>query len=124
MNKRESRKQARMIYEKCFGKIPPDHDIHHIDKNSFNNDIKNLICLGHKEHTYLHKGFIIINGEYCKYCTFCKDWFNLSHFCHTRNKISSSGSNFVCRKRKALHARNYYRREQVLKIGKDKREKI
>lgn len=41
----------RYKYEKEIGKIPDGFDIHHIDNNKLNNDIKNLECLPKHEHT-------------------------------------------------------------------------
>lgn len=45
----------RKLYEKHYGiKIPPEYDIHHIDFNRNNNDIKNLILLPKSLHRKLH----------------------------------------------------------------------
>ena len=49
----------RKIYEQHFGPIPRDTDgrtyeIHHIDNNHNNNDIKNLICVSIQEHYDIH----------------------------------------------------------------------
>lgn len=45
----------RKLYAKHYGiKIPPEYDIHHIDFNRENNDIKNLILLPKSLHHKLH----------------------------------------------------------------------
>lgn len=44
----------RKIWEQTYGKIPPGHEIHHIDGNRKNNDITNLLCLSTKEHYEIH----------------------------------------------------------------------
>lgn len=45
----------RKIYEDYFRiKIPAGYDIHHIDRNRGNNDIKNLILLPKELHQRLH----------------------------------------------------------------------
>lgn len=48
-------KLHRAIWEKHTGKpIPDGYHIHHIDGNSFNNDISNLVCIDKKEHLSFH----------------------------------------------------------------------
>jgi hypothetical protein len=42
------------VWEKHNGKIPQFFDIHHIDGNKSNNDIKNLIAIKHSEHTKIN----------------------------------------------------------------------
>lgn len=45
----------RKFYEKkCHIKIPKNYDIHHIDKNRDNNNIKNLVMLPKKLHKQYH----------------------------------------------------------------------
>jgi hypothetical protein len=56
MRKRDYRK----IYEEHFGPIPKDslgrsYDIHHIDGDSNNNDISNLVAVSIEEHYKIHK---------------------------------------------------------------------
>jgi len=50
----------RKIYENHYGPIPRDeygrsYEIHHIDGNHSNNDIKNLACVSIEEHYRIHK---------------------------------------------------------------------
>ena len=40
----------RDVWEKTNGAIPPLHDVHHIDHDITNNDIKNLELLSKQEH--------------------------------------------------------------------------
>jgi hypothetical protein len=49
----------RKIYESHFGKIPKDehgrsYEIHHIDGNSNNNEITNLMCISKQDHFDIH----------------------------------------------------------------------
>jgi len=44
-------KEHRYIWEIHNGKIPLGYDIHHIDNNKLNNDIKNLEMIKHGEHS-------------------------------------------------------------------------
>lgn len=44
----------RYKYEREVGKIPKNHDIHHIDENRLNNNIDNLECIPNSEHTKKH----------------------------------------------------------------------
>ena len=48
------RAKARRVWIKHYGKIPPNHHIHHKDDNPFNNDISNLECLTKEEHKEKH----------------------------------------------------------------------
>jgi ribonucleotide reductase alpha subunit len=45
--------EHRLVWEGVFGPIPEDHDIHHIDGNTHNNNIENLECLSHSSHSSL-----------------------------------------------------------------------
>lgn len=44
-------KTHRLIWAAWFGPIPPGYDVHHLDSNRLNNQIDNLQCLPHGEHT-------------------------------------------------------------------------
>lgn len=44
----------RIIWEQDIGPIPPGHDIHHKDGNTFNNLLENLECLTKSDHIRLH----------------------------------------------------------------------
>lgn len=89
----------RNLYEKHYKiTIPDGFDIHHIDGNSDNNDIRNLLLLPSKLHHQYHfyksiamkwepgndlysqdMGSYIINSvkEYCNICDECKKWIAL-----------------------------------------------
>jgi len=54
----------RAIYEDNFGKIPEGFDIHHIDWDPLNNDLKNLTCMRHEEHKSLHSKYS--SKKYCE----------------------------------------------------------
>src|SRR5215831_17499593 len=40
----------RIIYEQHHGPIPANHHIHHIDGNTTNNAIENLLCVPAEDH--------------------------------------------------------------------------
>ena len=44
----------RGCWEACCGPVPDDYVVHHIDGDRMNNEIENLACLPHGEHTRLH----------------------------------------------------------------------
>jgi hypothetical protein len=44
----------RYVWEKEIGVIPPDFDIHHINKDRTDNRIENLECLSKSEHARLY----------------------------------------------------------------------
>ena len=41
----------RLIWEKSYGKIPDDYDIHHKDGDKQNNELNNLELINHKLHS-------------------------------------------------------------------------
>lgn len=43
------------VWEKHNGEIPKGYEIHHIDFNTMNNDINNLVMLTIKEHKQIHR---------------------------------------------------------------------
>ena len=45
----------RACWEAYFGPIPSGHIIHHIDEDRQNNEIENLVCMPHGEHTRQHR---------------------------------------------------------------------
>ena len=49
------------MYKYYNGEIPKGCQIHHIDFNSFNNDISNLVALQKREHQQLH-----MREKFCK----------------------------------------------------------
>jgi len=49
-DKSETTMEHRMIFEGYYGPIPEGFDVHHIDGDTYNNDIDNLECLSHSDH--------------------------------------------------------------------------
>jgi len=45
--------EHRLVYESYYGSIPDGYDIHHIDGDTYNNDVNNLECLSHEDHARL-----------------------------------------------------------------------
>jgi hypothetical protein len=60
----------RYVWEQNNGSIPSGFDIHHIDNNKQNNDIKNLECLSKSEHT---KKYSPHHNQYKNNKTLCKE---------------------------------------------------
>lgn len=50
---RDNQMEHRLVWEAVYGKIPDGYDIHHIDGNTYNNDIDNLECISHLDHARL-----------------------------------------------------------------------
>jgi len=46
---------ARTIYTAKYGTIPNGFEIHHLDKDHYNNDIENLIAVSRIDHLKMHK---------------------------------------------------------------------
>lgn len=53
----------RDVWEHFNGKIPKDHDIHHIDRDKTNNKLSNLECLSKTDHARM---FSSGNNQYTK----------------------------------------------------------
>ena len=49
-DKRDFTMEHRLVYESVYGSIPDGYDVHHIDGDTYNNDIDNLECLTHEDH--------------------------------------------------------------------------
>lgn len=43
------------VVEDYYGKIPPNHSIHHINRNKSDNRVENLVVLPVEQHRELHK---------------------------------------------------------------------
>lgn len=52
---RRTTKVHRLVYEAFFGFVSSGMDIHHIDFDSMNNSLENLIVVTKDEHKQLHK---------------------------------------------------------------------
>jgi hypothetical protein len=50
--------RARLVYMASNGEIPSDKVIHHIDGNSLNDDVSNLVALTRAEHIAVHRADI------------------------------------------------------------------
>lgn len=61
----------RYVWEETHGKIPKGYEVHHIDKNTHNNNIDNLVLISVHEHRKLHS----------------KDQVGRKHSLHTKEKI-------------------------------------
>jgi len=48
--------EHRMVWEAVNGPIPDGYDVHHIDGDTYNNDVENLECLSHSDHSTLTRG--------------------------------------------------------------------
>lgn len=48
--RRDFQMEHRLIWESYYGPIPEGYDVHHIDGDTYNNDIDNLECLSHEDH--------------------------------------------------------------------------
>jgi hypothetical protein len=63
--RRRTKVNYRKIYETNYGEIPRDewgrkYEIHHIDGNSHNNELSNLLCVSIQEHYDIH----LSRGDY------------------------------------------------------------
>ena len=59
-SRRKTRKQGRVylhrvVYEDCFGPVPPEHHVHHMDGDRSNNHPSNLQALHRYAHGSYHK---------------------------------------------------------------------
>lgn len=48
------KREHRLVWERAYGKIPKGYIIHHINGNSKDNRLENLLCLSHGDHIRLH----------------------------------------------------------------------
>lgn len=52
-DKRDFTMEHRLVWEAANGRIPDGYDVHHIDGDTYNNDVDNLECLTHDDHARL-----------------------------------------------------------------------
>ena len=52
-DKRDFVMEHRLVWEAVNGPVPDGYDIHHIDGDTYNNDVDNLECLSHSDHSSL-----------------------------------------------------------------------
>ncbi len=65
--------EARLVMEEAIERyvLPIIEDVHHIDEDVQNNELKNLVLLTKSEHRRLHSGWKLIDGEWWKTCKGC-----------------------------------------------------
>ena len=69
------------VWEKVNGERPKGFDIHHIDFNKRNYDIRNLELLTNSDHKRIHAGWLRENGKWTKKpCKDCKKLLPLDNF--------------------------------------------
>lgn len=71
-NAKGKKSEHRLIWESVNGQVPAGHVIHHIDFNSFNNSIDNLMCMDAGAHTRLHADRIL--GDKNPMCRAKTEW--------------------------------------------------
>lgn len=61
-----------LVWETHHGrKVPPGHDVHHIDHDKLNNDPANLLLVTKLEHKRIHSGCELREGVWWKPCGRC-----------------------------------------------------
>lgn len=64
----------RVIWEKANGPIPDGCEVHHIDHDTSNNDLENLLVVTTSEHQRIHSPYYVkVNGVWNKFCGDCKE---------------------------------------------------
>ena len=80
----------RYIWQKANGIIPPRMVIHHIDGDTMNNDLENLMCVSTKDHTRIHGGWVKDGSEWvAKPCGACGEVKPLKAFYKKRAGYST-----------------------------------
>jgi hypothetical protein len=91
----------RVIWEEHYSPIPEGYDIHHKDEDKLNNDLDNLKCMIHGNHTKLHQIGKLVSGETRKKMSAVKKGVYIGEKNHrygkspsieTRKKISEAQS--------------------------------
>lgn len=118
------------VWEQANGPKPNGYDIHHIDHDKGNYDLKNLALLSKSDHQKVHAGWVAEGGEWvAKPCMGCGSVKPLADFyprkgrepsalckpCHCRKTQEWAGKNRA--KRRAIALAYYYRNKQ--KGGED-----
>lgn len=60
------------VWEKNFGKLASNLEIHHLNGNKTDNSITNLVALTRMAHRRIHAGWILVGKFWYKRCLMCK----------------------------------------------------
>ena len=74
--------EHRVVVEKQIGRFlePRIEQVHHVDEDITNNDLKNLMVVSHKHHRRIHNGWKLIKSRWLKPCSNCGKLLELSQF--------------------------------------------
>lgn len=68
-----------IVVERKIGRrLLKDEEVHHIDEDTHNNDPANLQILSHRDHTRIHRGWSMRDGNWWKTCRKCNQFLHLS----------------------------------------------
>lgn len=108
------------VWEQENGSKPKGYDIHHIDEDKKNFNLKNLKLVTQSEHQRIHAGWIMKDSEWIKKpCNKCKNILTLNNFYYVKTRNIESNfckdcHNKTVKERKSLPGnseklKKYYR---------------
>lgn len=104
------------VWQSHYGEKPKGYQIHHINENTLDNRIENLILLSPVEHGRLHSGrYKLINSVWWKLCRDCQEYKVLIDDFYSNSKQLSGGH--ICKKCDNNKSCQY--REQQLRDNKE-----
>lgn len=95
---KSGRPLAHLVWEEEHGPIPPDHNIHHVDRNPENNNIENLQLVTHQEHHRIHSGNYYYDKNlnvWLKRCSGCGRFMPADDGTHYSKTQNGSGRDIV-----------------------------
>ena len=120
---------AKWVWEMEHGEVPKGYEIHHIDRDTTNDELSNLECLTVKEHGERHRKYqhkFIDDIEY-KYCETCESWKTLDNFTKSKSYLHTK-----CKSCKNEYNKQYYKKnrekhpekyEEYYKTNNERRQK-
>lgn len=115
--------EHRYLVEQVFGRpLPKQAVIHHVDGNSFNNNLNNLvICEDQNYHRLIHarQRRLLQNGSAnLKKCPICKQVKNVSDFYAVKTAKGGIKHIYECKKCIYAKRKNYYRQYNLQHRGR------